>query len=258
MTRFRQQKTRFSAICASPGWASAFDLLPLSGPVLKETIGPLLLLLPRPEYRLQAVYGLGVAVSRLALADREAAREIIRRLMWSLNEESGSIGWGAPETMGAILAMSPALAGEYAHIFLSYGYGSGCEDNFIVHPPLRCGVYLGAAMLATANFAAVRPLLPHLAKALDAPEPFIRAAAALVLRQLAHQSARTAPVAAFLDPAGGCDWTLALAAVHEAAGQPGADGALEYLECHNGGRIVSATGETLFREAAEAIEMRLR
>jgi len=252
MARFRQQKTRFSAICASPGWASTFDLLPADDRALKEAVNPLLALLPRPECRLQAAYGLGVAVSRLACVDRESARVFMRRLMWSLNEESGNLGWGVPEAMGAILAMSPALAGEYARIFLSYGYETGREDNFIGHAPLRYGVYLGAAILAKANFVAVRPLLPHLAKALAAPESFIRAAAALTLRQLTT----TAPVAEFSAQAR-ADWITALAAVREAAARQGADVRLEYLECHNGGKIVAVTGETLFSQTAEAVETRL-
>jgi len=252
MARFRQQKIRFTAICASPDWASSFDLLSADGRALKEAVSPLLALLPRPEYRLQAAYGLGVAVSRLARVDRGGARVVMRRLMWSLNEESGNLGWGVPEAMGAILAMSPVLAGEYARVFLSYGYETGREDNFVDHAPLRYGVYLGAAMLATVDFAAARPLLPHLVKVLAAPESPIRAAAALALRQLAV----TAPAAAFSDPAR-ADWASALAAVREAAARQGTEIRLEYLECHNGGKIVSATGEILFSQAAEAVEMRL-
>jgi hypothetical protein len=173
----------------------------------------------------------------------------MRRLMWSLNEESGNLGWGVPEAIGAILGMSPVLAGEYARIFLSYGYETGREDNFIDHAPLRHGVYLGTAALATANFAAARPLLPHLAKALAAPEASIRAAAALTLRQLAM----TAPSAEFSGPAR-ADWEQALVAVREAATRPGTEVRLEYYE---EGDTVSMTGEILFSQAAEAVEKRL-
>jgi len=246
MAKFRRLKTYFSTTFSSPDWVATLDALPVDALSLKEAVTPLLALLPRPEYRLQAAHGLGVAVSRLARVDLESARIIMRRLMWSLNEESGNLGWGVPEAIGAILAMSPVLAGEYARIFLSYGYETGGEDNFIDHAPLRYGVYLGAAALATANFAAARPLLPHLAKALIAPEAFIRAAAALTLRQLAT----VAPPADFSGPAR-TDWEQALAAVREAAMQPGAEVRLEYYE---EGNIVSATGESLFSQAAEAVE----
>jgi hypothetical protein len=40
--------------------------------------------------------------------------------MWSLNDESGGIGWGAPEAMGEIMACHEGLAGEYGHILVAY------------------------------------------------------------------------------------------------------------------------------------------
>ena len=51
-------------------------------------------------------------VSRLADSDMEAARVIMRRLMWNLNDESGGIGWGSPEAMGEILAAMVGLRGS--------------------------------------------------------------------------------------------------------------------------------------------------
>ena len=43
-----------------------------------------------------------------------------RRLIWSLNDESGGIGWGAPEAMGEILARSEKLSCEFYCILLAY------------------------------------------------------------------------------------------------------------------------------------------
>jgi len=50
----------------------------------------------------------------------ESARVIMRRLMWSLNDESGGIGWGAPEAMGEIMARHEQLTKEYSAILGSY------------------------------------------------------------------------------------------------------------------------------------------
>ncbi|MFA6901185.1 MAG: DVU0298 family protein, partial [Desulfurivibrionaceae bacterium] len=41
-----------------------------------------------------AVSAMGMTVARLADQDMEAARIVMRRFMWSLNDESGGIGWG--------------------------------------------------------------------------------------------------------------------------------------------------------------------
>lgn len=95
-----------------------------------------------------AVSCMGEAVSRLAAERMEAARIVMRRLMWSLNDESGGIGWGAPEAMGEIMAWDPSLAREYSSILLSYIVPCNGPDNYLEYTPLRQGAYWGIARLA--------------------------------------------------------------------------------------------------------------
>ena len=71
---------------------------------------------------------MGAVVEKLAWEDMEGARVIMRRLMWSLNEESGGIGWGAPEAMAEIMARHLELAREYSHMLISY---MDYEGNFL-------------------------------------------------------------------------------------------------------------------------------
>jgi hypothetical protein len=77
-----------------------------------------------------AVTAMGEVVSKIAENDLEFARTIMRRLMLSLTEESGGIGWGAPEAMGEIMARSEKLAEEYHKILISYTLGGGNELDF--------------------------------------------------------------------------------------------------------------------------------
>ena len=77
-----------------------------------------------------AVTAMGEVVSKIAEDDIEFARTIMRRLMLSLTEESGGIGWGAPEAMGEIMARSEKLAEEYHKILISYTIGGGNELDF--------------------------------------------------------------------------------------------------------------------------------
>lgn len=77
-----------------------------------------------------AVTAMGEVVSKIAADDIEFARTIMRRLMLSLTEESGGIGWGAPEAMGEIMARSEKLAKEYHKILISYTIGGGNELDF--------------------------------------------------------------------------------------------------------------------------------
>ena len=114
----------------------------------------------RPEVPLRwhAVQAMGVSVARLADTDMEAARIVMRRLLWSLNEESGGIGWGAPEALAEIICRHEGLAGEYGHMLISYMRDDGPElfqeGNFLEHPVLQQGLLWGVGRLAE-----VRPKL---------------------------------------------------------------------------------------------------
>ncbi|MBF0230286.1 MAG: hypothetical protein HQK63_11975 [Desulfamplus sp.] len=84
----------------------------------------------------RAVRAMGKVVAAMASENLESARVIMRRLMWSLNDESGGIGWGSPEAMGEIMAKDKRLKDEYYKILLSYVNEDG---NYLEHEPLRKG-----------------------------------------------------------------------------------------------------------------------
>jgi hypothetical protein len=69
--------------------------------------------------RRQAAREMGKVASFLAQEDLEAGRNLCRRLFWSLNAESGEIGWGAAEALGEIMAESKPLAREFGHLLVS-------------------------------------------------------------------------------------------------------------------------------------------
>jgi len=78
----------------------------------------------------RTVAAFGEVVSKIAENDITFARTVMRRLMLSLTEESGGIGWGAPVAMGEIMARSEKLAEEYHNILISYTMGGGNELDF--------------------------------------------------------------------------------------------------------------------------------
>ena len=51
--------------------------------------------------------------------NREKVREYIRGLLWQLNEESGGIGWSAPEVIAETVASIPELLEPYGSIMLA-------------------------------------------------------------------------------------------------------------------------------------------
>jgi hypothetical protein len=143
-------------------------------------INPLLSFLYHGDQRIKwgAVTALGAVVAGLADQDMESARIIIRRLMWNLNDESGGIGWGSPEAMGEIMARHGALAGEFAHILLSYVMENG---NFLEHPPLHRGVLWGIGRLTEVRPDLTMPAVPKLLPYLKSPDATVRGLTARIL-----------------------------------------------------------------------------
>lgn len=68
----------------------------------------------------KAIEALGVASRRLSGEDVLAVREIIRRLLWMMTDESGGIGWSAPEMLGEIIRTDPDEFSDIIPILWSY------------------------------------------------------------------------------------------------------------------------------------------
>jgi hypothetical protein len=151
----RQIKSKVLELLHSPDLAAV--LRALQPYPAKDVVNVLFSAICRedPQVRWQAISCMGDAVARLAAADMEEARVIMRRLLWSLNDESGGIGWGAPESMAEIMCQHAGLAAEYVHMLLSYMREDGeeiCQDgNFIEHPLLQRGLLWGVARLSRCN-----------------------------------------------------------------------------------------------------------
>ena len=125
-------------------------LIELKGIPQRKLLPALYSVLCREEeqVRRRAAEAVGIIVSEIAREDPETGRNIVRTLMWRLNEESGGVGWGAPEAMGEIFARHKRLAVEFGHILLSYVKKGG---NYLDFPPLQKGVLYGIGRLAEAR-----------------------------------------------------------------------------------------------------------
>ena len=139
------------------------------------------------QIKWRAVTAMGTVVANLADEDIESARVIIRRLMWSLNDESGGIGWGAPEAIGEILACHEQLAREYANILTSYIREDG---NFLEHESLQKGAMWGVARLAQVRPHLIQDAKSHLIQCLDSSYARVKGLAALTLGLLGAEEVR--------------------------------------------------------------------
>lgn len=168
MAGFKSLKQDFQKLLVHADWRQEFTpYLDLS---LRKVLGPLfsLLLDPNALVKWRTVSAFGLVVSRLAEQDMESARVVMRRLMWNLNEESGAIGWGAPECMGEVMACHAVLASEYHRVLISYAQEPLSGDgNYLDHEPLRQGAYWGICRLAQVRPGLALAARPVFLRALD-------------------------------------------------------------------------------------------
>jgi hypothetical protein len=157
---------------------------------LRRVINPLFSFLYAQDHllRWRAVTALGRVTARLADDDREAARVVMRRFMWNLNDESGGIGWGSPEAMGEALASHEGLAEEFAAILLSYAREDG---NYLEYEMLHPGLLWGIARLAGARPHLVQGAARHLMPYLESEDPAVRGLAAKIMGLLKTREARS-------------------------------------------------------------------
>jgi HEAT-like repeat len=178
----RQLKKQVLELLRSTEWNES--LATLAAMPARQVVNPLFGLLyhGEPLVRWRAVSAMGVVVSGLADVQMESARIIMRRFMWNLNDESGGIGWGSPESMGEIMARHAGLAREYAALLVSYADPDG---NFLEHPGLQQGVLWALGRLGRA-----RPDIAH--RAAEFILPFLQQSDDPILRGLAVWAIRPA------------------------------------------------------------------
>jgi hypothetical protein len=146
----------------------------------------------------RAVTAMGIIISDLATSDLESARVVMRRFIWNLNDESGGIGWGCPESMAEAMARNENLAAEYACILISYLQPDG---NYLEHEGLQRGALWGFGRLAhnrpQCMHAAAALLLPYMRSA----DPYLRGLAVWAVGPILNAEAIDALQQLARDPA---------------------------------------------------------
>ena len=175
MPRFRALKHDIRKWLRREDWSPAQPLPPELAPDAPDDVrqvdptslvGPLFACLPE-----------GGVLAVLRKERPEEAKNVIRRFMWHMNEESGNIGWGIPEAFGEALAQSRLLADDFYRVLFSYIRNKEGDNTWCDYAPLRLSCYR-----AVERVMAVRPDLRHEALCLlhnagDDPDPACRALA---------------------------------------------------------------------------------
>jgi len=90
----------------------------------------------------RAIEAMGKAAGAVAREDPSAVRNIVQRLLWSMGEESGGIGWSAAEMLGEVVINAHETCGDIPPILLSYKD----EESFLPGVLWSIGRIAGAGM----------------------------------------------------------------------------------------------------------------
>jgi hypothetical protein len=135
---------------------------------------------PDPLVVWRAVEASGIAAHRIAEKDPERVREHLRRMNWLLSEESGGVGWRAPEVMAEIIAVNPGRVPDFVPIVASLLRVMAPEDLV----KFRNGVLWAIARMGLEAASAVPTLPAEVGASLDDPDPQTRGLAALCLGRI--------------------------------------------------------------------------
>jgi len=129
--------------------------------------------------RWRAIQVFGLIAALKAGVRIESVREMLRRLVWAVNDESGNSIPHAPELIGEILANVPILIPEFARYLLA------CHDS----PLYERGISWAMARIAAVDPEAFREFSEMLTASLNDADPQVRG---LALRALSPNAVRDA------------------------------------------------------------------
>jgi HEAT repeat protein len=122
--------------------------------------------------RWRAVEAMGRAAAVRARSGLEPARQILRRTLWLMNDESGGLLWHGPQVLAAVMANVPALCDEFGPIL----------GSFLEEEPFREGTRWAFWRLAPSRPEMVLAVVEELEASLGDASPAVRGHAALALR----------------------------------------------------------------------------
>lgn len=157
-------------------------------PVLRFLMGRVYSEEPAAKWR--AVHALGALVQTHGLLSDDVLRELMRRFIWALSDESGAVPFGIPEAMGEVLAQRPALQAEYLPILCA----QITSDELQQTGAIAGGVIWALGRIGPAAATACPQLRVAIQRAADAAsDPETRATATWALAQLDAGGAPPAP-----------------------------------------------------------------
>lgn len=127
----------------------------------------------------RAIKAIGLTAKALVRTDYDFLRETIRKLLWSLSDESGGIGWAAPEILGEIVSAGPERFSDIIPLI--------AEVYDVEEKVFRPGVLYAMGKIAEVSPDLVMPFKDLIGRALSEGEPLSRVFALDLLKTLKNR-----------------------------------------------------------------------
>ena len=146
----------------------------------KRVVGVLCALLFEQDdcFRWRSIEALGAVAAVVSEDNLESVRELLRRLEWLMNDESGGSGWHSPEAMAAIVMNVPVMINDFGVLLGSY----------LTDEPLGRGAHWAVAAIARVRPNLFSDKIDELTESLRSADPYVRGYAVLALASLDQES----------------------------------------------------------------------
>ncbi|MBI4698575.1 MAG: HEAT repeat domain-containing protein [Nitrospirae bacterium] len=122
----------------------------------------------------RAIEAIGLIAREMSKAEPDLVRNLVGRLLWMIRDESGGIGWSAPEMLGEIVRNNPVLCSDTATIIVSFH-----DENMLTAGVLRAIGRIGNIHKEFVEFA-----MPVVRSYLHDAAPLLRGLAAWALGEI--------------------------------------------------------------------------
>lgn len=124
----------------------------------------------------RAIKAIGLSAKALVKTDYDFLRETVRKLLWSLSDESGGIGWAAPEILGEIVSADTERFADIIPLI--------AEVYDIEEKVFRPGILYALGKIAEVSPELVMPFKGLIGRAFSEGEPLSRVFALDLLKTL--------------------------------------------------------------------------
>ncbi len=131
----------------------------------------------------RAISSIGRVAAVLVVNNHEFLRETVRKLLWSLSDESGGIGWAAPEILGEIVSADPKKLADIVPLIV--------EVFSIEEQVFRPGILYALKRIVETEPEAVRPFHDIIVRGLAEQDPLARIYALELVKMLREQMSST-------------------------------------------------------------------